>query len=204
MSAKKFSFSHFLYYNKGKISLIILLIVLIAIAFSQCTLGENAPLSILYVSPLEHVNPSEFINQIKKDIPFSAPEGLDVRFTSVCLPSDPTLPAQSGELDKMHLEFVTGGSKFFIVDGETIYSYKKDEYFYDITSYAEKYSIPKEQRYYSDDGKVIAISATSNAYLKEANLYCDSLYLAVRSHKPEDSIDYEFAFKLLDHILKRR
>ena len=166
MSQKKFNFLHFWQYNKGKVFFAILFIMLIVIGFSQCSLGEKTSLGILYVSPIENVDGTDFIAQIKKDIPLpSDDESGDVRFVSVCLPADPTAPVESGQLDKMHVEFVAGDSTFYIIDEETVYSYKTDGYFYDITSYAEKYSIPEDERYYSGDGKVIAISASTNSYI---------------------------------------
>ncbi len=202
MSQIKFNFLHFWQYNKGKVFLALLFIMLIVVGFSQCSLGEKTPLGILYVSDIENVDGTDFIAQIKNDIPvLSDEESGDVRFVSVCLPADPTAPAESGQLDKMHVEFVTGDSTFYIIDEETIYSYEPDGYFCDITSYAEKYSIPEEKRYYAADGKVIAISASSNSYLKNSSLNCNSLFLAVREHPSSKASDYENTFKLLEHIL---
>ncbi len=205
MSKTRFNFLHFWQYNKGKVFLTILFIVLIVVGFSQCSLGEKTPLGILYVSDAQNVDGTDFIDQIKKDVPLSSDdESGDVRFVSVCLPDDPTAPIESGQLDKMHVEFVTGDSTFYIIDEETIYSYEPDGYFYDITSYAEKYSIPEEERYYSSDGKVIAISASTNSYLKNSPLDCNSLFLAVREHPSSKAPDYENTFKLLEHILSNK
>ena len=205
MSQTKFNFLHFWHYNKGKVFFAILFIVLIVIGFSQCSLGEKTPLGILYVSDAQNVDGTDFIDQIKKDVPLTSDnENGDVRFVSVCLPSDPTSPIESGQLDKLHVEFVTGDSTFYIIDEETIYSYEPDGYFCDITGYAEKYSIPEEERYYSFDGKVIAISASSNSYLKNSPLDCNSLFLAVREHPSSKASDYENTFKLLEHILSNK
>ena len=137
MSQKKFNFLHFWQYNKGKVFFAILFIMLIVIGFSQCSLGEKTSLGILYVSPIENVAGTDFIAQIKKDIPLpSDDESGDVRFVSVCLPADPTAPVESGQLDKMHVEFVAGDSTFYIIDEETVYSYKTK----DITQATEKSS----------------------------------------------------------------
>lgn len=205
MSQTKFNFLHFWQYNKGKVFFATLFIVLIVIGFSQCSLGKKIPLGILYVSDVQNADGTDFVAQIKKDMALpSDDESGDVRFVSVCLPADPTAPAESGQLDKMHVEFVTGDSTFYIIDEETIYSYEPDGYFYDITSYAEKYSIPEDERYYSGDGKVIAISASTNSYLKNSPLDCNSLFLAVREHPSSKAPDYENSFKLLELILSNK
>lgn len=205
MSQTKFNFLHFWQYNKGKVFLALLFIVLIVVGFSQCSLGEKTPLGILYVSDVKNADGTDFIAQIKKDVPLpSDDENGDIRFVSVCIPADPTAPVESGQLDKMHVEFVTGESTFYIIDEETIYTYEPDGYFCDITSYAEKYSIPEDERYYSGDGKVIAISASKNSYLKNSPLDCNSLFLAVRAHPSSKASDYANSFRLLEYILSNK
>ncbi len=197
--------SHFWHYNKWKMFFSVFAIVLIAIAFSQCSSGVTTDIGILYVSPHKSVDSTDFVANIKKDIPFpGANSEPNIIFTSVCLPSDPSEPAESGALDKMHVEFVTGDSTFFIVDEETIYSYKNDGYFHDITSYADKFSVPEDARYYDDDGKTIAISVDGNSYIESGSLETDSLYIAVRAHPQKDDKDYVNTFNLLEHILKNQ
>jgi len=205
MSQECKSISVFWHYNKGKVFLALFFIMLIAVAFSQCSAGVETDLGILYVSPYEGVDGAGFVEQIKKDIPFSKTEGEpNVIFTSVCVPSDAKMPVESGQLDKMHVEFVTGDSTFFILDEETLYVYKNDGYFHDITSYADKYSVPEEARYYGENGEVIAISADANSYIESNSVKTDSLYLAVRAHTDKDDVKYKNTFNLLDHILKNK
>ncbi len=195
-------FKNFWHYNKWKIFSLIALILFIAFAVSQCSYGSVTDFEVLHISGVRDVSGDEFIKRIKNDVELVS-EGNDpnAEFMHIFVPQDMRDIIETGALEKIQVEMVGGNSTLFILDKETIYSYKDNEFFYDLTQIADSFNVPEEKRYLGANGEVCAISVDGNKYLQECNLQCDSLYIAVRNHSEKKSDEYINAFAVLNHIL---
>lgn len=205
MSYKYGSFGNFWHYNKLKILGIVLTIAFIALIVSQCSLGEIVDLGIVHISNVQNVDGNELLNNIQKDVKLKKAESEPVmEFNHIYIPDDFTMAKDIGALDKIQVEITSGKSNLFIVDEETLYSYKNDDVFYDLSEYAEKYGIDGDDCYYDANGKLMGISVGDNAYLEKSNLDTEGLYVGVRNHVESKKDEYENAFKALEYILKNR
>ena len=204
MAGKYQTFGDFWNYNKLKIFAVVISVALIALAVSQCSLGKTLDLGVVHVSQKTDVDGEKFLECIKKDVELKKiGEELVLEFTPIYMPDDFSAAAELGSIEKAQIEITTGDSSLFILDGETVYSFKNDDIFYDLTKIADKYNISQEERYLSDDGKVMAISVDGNKYLEECSIFCDNLYIAIQNHLESKSEKYSNAFAALEYILNK-
>lgn len=205
MFEKQGGFANFWHYNKIKIISLILLIAFAIFGLSQCSYGTEVDFGILHVSEVSGVSGDAFVEALKRDALISSANWEpNVEFISVYVPSDPKLLPETGALEKIQIELINGNSTLFILDEETVYSYKDEDLFYDLTDIADKYDVPDEARYLGPNGEVIGISADGNAYLDACSLESDSLYMAIRDHSADDAEQYVNAFSALEYIISNR
>lgn len=198
-------FKNYWHYNWWKFFVPILIILFFVFALSQCSYGTVTDFSLLHISGARDVSGDEFVDALKNDVDInSQKEDPSIEFLHIYVPDNSVDMMELGVLEQIQTELVSGKSTLFVVDKETIYSYKDDEFFYDLTEIADSFGIPEENRYIGPSGEVCAISVDSNRYLSQNSLQCDSLYVAVRDHGPDDKEEYENAFKVLNHILTNR
>ena len=197
-------FKNFWYYNKLKIFGVVLLILFAVFAFSQCSGKVVTDLSILHVSEEREANGDMLLDSIKKDVNLIADsEEAKLEFIHVFVPPDPRDIMETGALEKIQVEMVSGKSTLFVLDEETVYSYKDDDFFYDLTDVADSLGITDENRYFGPNGEVCALLLECNSYLEANGINCEGQYIAIRNHTPEKSSEYKNAFSALNHILKK-
>ncbi|MBE7051413.1 MAG: hypothetical protein E7395_02420 [Ruminococcaceae bacterium] len=198
-------FSNFWHYNRLKVVSVVALIFFIGFAISQCSFGETVDFGILHVSEVRDVAGDGFVSAIKKDVDLKSENNEpSVQFVPIYVPSDPRDIMETGALEHIQVELVSGKATLYMLDEETIYSYKNDDLFFDLTSIADKYQIPDELRYVDDNGKTLAISVDGNKYLNDCSLECSSLYIAIKNHTDNESEKYINAFNALSYIISNR
>ncbi len=199
------NFSDFWHYNKGKIFSVVIILFLVILAFNQCSFGNTTDLGIVHISQVLDEDGTQFLESIEREISLkSSGEELNLQFTPIYMPDDFKSAQELGSIEKAQVEISAGGSTLFILDEETLYSYKNDDIFYDLSEYADEYGINQEECYCDEYGKVMAISVHKNTYLESVGIECENLYISVRNHLESEKSEYENAFMVLEYILKNR
>ena len=204
MLGKYGSFGNFWYYNKLKIFALIFVLALVALGVSQCSLGKTLDLGIVHISSERNSDGGKLLESLKENAGLKkSGEELSLEFVPIYMPEDFGEASELGSIEKTQVEIISGSTTLFILDQETVYSYKEDDIFYDLSDIADKYGIAENRRYLDDDGKVVAISIDQNPYLEECSVFCDELYIAVRNHLKSKADEYENAFTALEYIIAK-
>ncbi|MBE7050253.1 MAG: hypothetical protein E7394_05715 [Ruminococcaceae bacterium] len=205
MTYKYGSFTNFWHYNKLKIFGVVLAVAFVALIVSQCSFGETVDLGIVHISNEQNVTGENLLDDIKKNVDLKiSGEKPAMEFNHIYMPDDFELAKSVGALDKVQVEITSGRSTLFILDKETFYSYKDEDIFFDLSQYAEKYEISKEECFVDSKGRITGISVDNNTCIKNANLDVREHYIGIRDHVASKKGEYENAFKALEYILENR
>ena len=201
--------SNFFYYNKTKIILAIILVIVVGVSLNQCRNNPETSLGILYATENPGVSSEKFVKAVvdSKTVKTSenkSAETENILFKDIYLSPDENELMQSRALEQMQVEIAGGNCKIIISDDDTMYSYSDEEAFCDITDYADKYNIADSERYKVKDGKTIGISIADHTLFKSCGVPSDGLYITVRNHTEKENAEYKNAFNMLEYVLKNK
>lgn len=203
----KGGFKNFWDYNKGKVIAAIFLVGFIIFGITQCNMSPDSKFSILCASETDNYNGDALIKKLSENIDFSkTDEGeQEISYKHINIPASKEEQSQLGTMENIQNRMINGDCSLLLFDEEMVHFYHEDEgVFVDLSEYADKYNIPKENRYMNIEGFVCAISVEGNKFLESASFNTDKMYVAIRVPKDGDVDKYTNAKAALEYILSNK
>lgn len=204
MEKTKNGFKNFWHYNKGKVIAVVALAVIIVLSAVQCGNRTEFDLSVLYVCEDKGKTGDVLLPMLASSDEVKQSCGKDnpkLNFKAIYISPDEAERMEDRVHEQLQVEFASGECNLYFIDKETMYTYKDLDGFYDLTDYADKYSVAEEDRYLTSDGKVCGISVAENSALASCGLGGEGMYMAIRNHTDKTDNEYQIAYGALEYIL---